>query len=176
MLDGVVQRRAVLQQSGAGWPRGLPAPASAVVGAVARDKDAHGFLAELGRRALAVVCTSVPSATRGLPADELHAIATALGIASEVEPDPQRAFRRGAQQPETAGAWLLVTGSLYLVGALRGDVYGSERRTEAGLRLRRPPIRSKASRVFFGKASLLDDMGDRAPIAARENFLPFWST
>ena len=102
----------------------LAGPCVAVV-ALARDKDAHGFLAELGKRASAVVCTSVPSATRGLPADELHAIATALGIASEVEPDPQRALRRGAELAETAGAWLLVTGSLYLVGALRGDVFGA---------------------------------------------------
>ena len=102
----------------------LAGPCVAVV-ALARDKDAHGFLAELGKRASAVVCTSVPSATRGLPADELHAIATALGIASEVEPDPQRALRRGAALAETAGAWLLVTGSLYLVGALRGDVFGA---------------------------------------------------
>ena len=92
------------------------------VAALARDKDASGFLTELGNRASAIVATSVPSATRGLPADELQAIAASLGIASEVEPDPKRAFGRGVELAEAAGAWLLVTGSLYLVGALREDV------------------------------------------------------
>jgi dihydrofolate synthase/folylpolyglutamate synthase len=99
----------------------LAGPCVAVV-ALAQDKDAVGFLTELGKRASAIVATSVPSATRGLPATELRAIATSLGIASEVEPDPKRAFRRGAELAETSGAWLLATGSLYLVGALRRDV------------------------------------------------------
>ncbi len=92
------------------------------VAALARDKDAVGFLTELGKRASPIVATSVPSATRGLPASELQAIAASLGIASEAEPDPVRAFRRGAALAETSAAWLLVTGSLYLVGALRPDV------------------------------------------------------
>ena len=95
-------------------------PCVAVV-ALARDKDATGFLTELGRRASAIVCTSVPSAIRGRPAAELQEIAASLGIAAEVEPDPHRAFRRGAALAEDAGAWLLATGSLYLVGALRGE-------------------------------------------------------
>ena len=102
----------------------LAGPCVAVV-ALARDKDATGFLAELGRRATTIVCTSVPSATRGRPAEELQAIAASLGIAAEVEPDPKRAFRRGAELAEQAGAWLLVTGSLYLVGALRSEVFGA---------------------------------------------------
>ena len=135
--------------------------------ALARDKDAHGFLAELGRRALAVVCTSVPSATRGLPADELHAIATALGIASEVEPDPQRALRRGAELAETAGAWLLVTGSLYLVGALRGDVLGCKRRAEAGLRLHRAGYQVQSIARFW-KSLLAGRHGDRARLRRRK--------
>lgn len=96
-------------------------PCVAVV-ALAADKDAAGFLEELGRRASAIVCTNVPSAVRGRPAAELQAIAASFGIAAEAEPDPQRAFRRGAELARQAGAWLLVTGSLYLVGALRGEV------------------------------------------------------
>jgi dihydrofolate synthase/folylpolyglutamate synthase len=95
--------------------------------ALARDKDARGFLTELGKRATAVVCTSVPSAARGRPADELKAIAASLGIAAEVEPDPHRAFRRGLELAGQAGAWLLVTGSLYLVGALRRDALAPPR-------------------------------------------------
>ncbi len=111
----------------------LAGPCVAVV-ALARDKDAHGFLTELGNRASAIIATSVPSATRGLPADELHAIAASLGIASEVEPDPKRAFRRGAELAETTDAWLLVTGSLYLVGALRAEVARMRRGSDAARR------------------------------------------
>ncbi|MGO9423333.1 bifunctional folylpolyglutamate synthase/dihydrofolate synthase [Roseiarcus sp.] len=96
-------------------------PCVAVV-ALAQDKDAAGFLTEVGRRASTIVCTNVPSATRGRPAAELHAIAASLGRPSEVEPDPKRAFRRGVELARRNGMWLLVTGSLYLVGALRGEV------------------------------------------------------
>ena len=90
--------------------------------ALARDKDADGFLAELAARAATIVCTTVPSATRGRPALELQSIAASLGIAAEAEPDPKRAFARGTELAGRSGAWLLVTGSLYLVGALRADV------------------------------------------------------
>jgi dihydrofolate synthase/folylpolyglutamate synthase len=98
----------------------LAGPCVAVV-ALARDKDAAGFLAEVGRRASLIVCTSVPSATRGRPADELQAIAASLGLPCEAEPDPKRALRRGMEHAEKAGAWLIVTGSLYLVGELRAE-------------------------------------------------------
>ncbi len=98
----------------------LAAPCVAVV-ALAADKDARGFLAELRRRASAVVFTDLPSTNRGRPARDLHAIARALGLASEVERDPHKAFRRGLELAERAGAWLFITGSLYLVGELRGE-------------------------------------------------------
>ncbi len=104
----------------------LAGPCIAVV-ALARDKDATGFLSELGKRATTIVCTSVPSATRGRPAAELGAIAASLGIEAEVEPDPRSAFRRGVALAERAGAWLLVTGSLYLVGELRREVLAMPR-------------------------------------------------
>ncbi|RBP04046.1 dihydrofolate synthase/folylpolyglutamate synthase [Roseiarcus fermentans] len=99
----------------------LAGPCVAVV-ALARDKDAPGFLAELGRRATVLVCADAPSAARGRPAAELRAIAASLGIDSEAEPDARRAFLRGAELARRSGGWLLVTGSLYLVGALRGEL------------------------------------------------------
>ena len=43
-----------------------------------------------------------------------------LGLASEVEEDAARAFRRAVELAARSRTWLLVTGSLYLVGALRG--------------------------------------------------------
>ncbi|MBV9290452.1 MAG: bifunctional folylpolyglutamate synthase/dihydrofolate synthase [Hyphomicrobiales bacterium] len=98
----------------------LAGPCVAVV-ALAADKDAEGFLAELARRALAVVVTDVPGASRSRPAAELAAIARALSLETEVEVDAQRAFRRGLELAREANAWLLATGSLYLVGALRGE-------------------------------------------------------
>ncbi len=92
--------------------------------ALAGDKDATGFLAALGKRASSIVLTDVPSASRGRPAADLAAVASRLGLQSEVVPDPQRAFHRGVELARKANAWLLVTGSLYLVGALRGEVRG----------------------------------------------------
>ena len=104
---------------------GFSGPCVAVV-ALAQDKDAAGFLAELSRRATAILCTNVPWATRGRPAAELQAVAASLGIAAGVEPDPTRAFRLGVSLAEKASAWLLVTGSLYLVGEVRGEARSLE--------------------------------------------------
>jgi dihydrofolate synthase / folylpolyglutamate synthase len=98
---------------------GLEGPCVAVV-ALAADKDAPGFLAELARRAARIVFTEVASGSRSRAASELQAIAASLGLASEFAPDPHAAFRRGVDLAREAGGWLLITGSLYLVGELRG--------------------------------------------------------
>jgi dihydrofolate synthase/folylpolyglutamate synthase len=98
---------------------GLSGPCVAIV-ALAGDKDAAGFLSELSRRATVAVFTELPVAGRGRSATDLAELATSLGITSEEEPDARRAFERGVQLASSAGAWVLVTGSLYLVGALRG--------------------------------------------------------
>ena len=95
--------------------------------ALAADKDAAGFVAALGRRASAIVFTDVPGSSRGRAPAELQALAASLGLKSEAEPDTQRAFRRGIELAIEADAWLLVTGSLYLVGALRSAVAGAAR-------------------------------------------------
>ena len=96
----------------------LACPCVALV-ALAADKDAAGFVAELGRKTSHIVFTELPSSNRGRSATELAALASSLGLEAESEPDPERAFRRGVALAREAGAWLLVTGSLYLVGALR---------------------------------------------------------
>ena len=100
-------------------------PCVAVV-ALAADKDARGLIAELGGRASAIVFTDLPDSRKGRSPDDLHALAASLGLKSEIERDPKRAFRRGAELAARAGAWLLVTGSLYLVGALRKEA-GAQR-------------------------------------------------
>ncbi len=105
---------------------GLAGPCVAVV-ALAADKDAKGFLAELGRRASTIVFTDLPDSRRGRPPAELHELAASLGVKSELERDPKQAFRRGVELAAKANAWLIITGSLYLVGALRGEVAGATR-------------------------------------------------
>jgi dihydrofolate synthase / folylpolyglutamate synthase len=104
----------------------LSGPCVAVV-ALAADKDATRFVAELDGRASAIVLTNLPGSSRGRPPAELKAIAASLGIASEVEPDAKHAYRRGLELAGKANAWLLVAGSLYLVGALRAAVMGEAR-------------------------------------------------
>lgn len=98
----------------------LAGPCVAVV-ALAADKDARGFLTELGRRVATVVFTGLPSTNRGRSPADLQAIARTLGLASEVERDPHRALRRGLELAAKARAWLIVTGSLYLVGKLHDE-------------------------------------------------------
>lgn len=84
---------------------------------LARDKDAPGLLKALRSHADRLVCTSVESG-RHWPADELAGLARELGFEALAEPDASVAL---AQAMARAGAdgWVLVTGSLYLVGALR---------------------------------------------------------
>ncbi len=102
-------------------------PCVAIV-ALAADKDAKGFVAELGKRASTIVFTDLPGSSRGRPPDELQRLAASLGLDSEAEPDAKRALSRGAALATEAKTWLLVTGSLYLVGALRGAVIDARRR------------------------------------------------
>jgi dihydrofolate synthase / folylpolyglutamate synthase len=99
----------------------LSGPCAAIV-ALAADKDAQGFVGELAGRASTVVFTDLPGSSRGRSPAELRALASSLGVASEVEPDAKRALKRGLELARQANAWLMVTGSLYLVGALRGAI------------------------------------------------------
>jgi dihydrofolate synthase / folylpolyglutamate synthase len=96
--------------------------------ALAADKDAKGFVAELGKRASTIVFTDLPGSSRSRPPDELQRIAASLGLKSEAEPDAKRALNRATALATGAKTWLLVTGSLYLVGALRGAVIDARRR------------------------------------------------
>ena len=97
----------------------LAGPCVAIV-ALAADKDGTGFLSELAKRASTAILTELPGSSRGRAPAELAAIAGALGLRSEVEPQAERALARGLELAAQTDAWLLVTGSLYLIGALRG--------------------------------------------------------
>ncbi len=96
----------------------LSGPCVAIV-ALAADKDAEGFVTELARRASTAIFCDVPGSSRARSPVELKALAESLGLISEVEPDAKRALERGLELAREASAWLLITGSLYLVGALR---------------------------------------------------------
>jgi dihydrofolate synthase/folylpolyglutamate synthase len=87
---------------------------------LARDKDARGLLKALEGRADRLVCTSVEGGRHWLAA-ELAGLARELGFEALAEPDASEAL---AQAVARAGAdgWVLVTGSLYLVGALRNSL------------------------------------------------------
>jgi dihydrofolate synthase / folylpolyglutamate synthase len=112
----------------------LSGPCVAIM-ALAADKDAEGFMAELVGRASTVVFTDLPGSSRGRSPAELKALAESLGLESEVEPDAKRALKRGLELAARANAWLLVTGSLYLVGALRPAI-GEAASTPAPVRSR----------------------------------------
>jgi dihydrofolate synthase / folylpolyglutamate synthase len=109
----------------------LAGPCVAIV-ALAGDKDAQSFVAELGKRASAIVFTDLPGSSRGRSPAELQALAGSLGLASEVEPEVKRALKRGLELATQANAWLIVTGSLYLVGALRPPIVGAARAPSQG--------------------------------------------
>jgi dihydrofolate synthase/folylpolyglutamate synthase len=99
----------------------LASPCVAIV-ALAADKDAEGFLSELGKRASTLIFTDLPGSSRGRAPAELAALARSLGLRSEVERHAKRALSRGLELATQTDAWLLVTGSLYLIGALRGAI------------------------------------------------------
>ncbi|MBB3452899.1 dihydrofolate synthase/folylpolyglutamate synthase [Rhizobium sp. BK313] len=93
--------------------------------ALASDKDARGFLTVLSRYVAHVLFTEASGSGRFYPASELEALATSMGIACESEPDVRKALESAATMASENGGWVLVTGSLYLVGALRGVVLKS---------------------------------------------------
>ncbi|WP_244276339.1 bifunctional folylpolyglutamate synthase/dihydrofolate synthase [Methylobacterium indicum] len=107
----------------------LPGPCIALV-AMAGDKDAPGFLAVLARHAARLVCTEMPE-RRGHGAEMLQALAAVAGAEAEAVALPGAALARAADLAAARGGWLLVTGSLHLVGALRGatqaEAYGRGR-------------------------------------------------
>ncbi|MEZ2130337.1 MULTISPECIES: folylpolyglutamate synthase/dihydrofolate synthase family protein [unclassified Sinorhizobium] len=90
--------------------------------ALAADKDAAGFLTAMSHHPVTAIFTAFPTAGRTRSPDELRDLAQTLGMPSEVVPDPMQAFERACEQALKTGSWILVTGSLYLVGLLREAV------------------------------------------------------
>ncbi len=139
----IVQREPLVVLDGAHNPEKMQ---SFVEGALELDKperrivvlgslDAHDFLS--GARIVAPIADEVivtaPSATErsSAPTDEIASVARDAGKPVEVIPDPRAAIR-AALLRATANDHVLVTGSLYLVGAVRELWYDSESIVEAG--------------------------------------------
>jgi len=94
----------------------LEAPPVVVLG-MGLEKDAGGLLKALRGRADRVLCTSVGEGPYR-NADELAALGRELGLATRSVPDSRAALDEAVAIAGTR-SWVLVTGSLHLVGALR---------------------------------------------------------
>ena len=97
---------------------GLAGPCSAVL-SVGRDKDARGLLKALAARVDRVHCTSVGE--RQWSPQDLQALAAAQGLDAVADDSPEGAVASAAVE-SASGGWVLVTGSLHLVGAVRGGL------------------------------------------------------
>lgn len=91
-----------------------------VVLALARDKDHAGILKALRGRVDRVHSTTVPSGIH-LEAASLAQRVQEGGLDGEEVADARDALHRACARAAASGGWVLGIGSLYLVGALRGD-------------------------------------------------------
>jgi dihydrofolate synthase/folylpolyglutamate synthase len=93
-----------------------------LVTSIVRDKDAAGILAALAP-AVSVVVPTESSNPRALPSADLAALARALGLETEVSPDPRAALEL-ARRRVGQGGLVVVAGSIFLVGQLRAHLLG----------------------------------------------------
>jgi dihydrofolate synthase/folylpolyglutamate synthase len=91
-----------------------------VVGLLA-PRDPTAVLEALDAPTADLVVACSPASPRALPASEVAAAAARLGVSAEVVPDVGRAVQRALDRAGTDDA-VLVTGSLYVVGAARAHL------------------------------------------------------
>lgn len=104
-----------------GSPTGSPPRESGIaVLALGKDKDAPAMLKVLSRVVDRVICTTAGDGPYRAPG-ELQEEAARLSLTAAARPDPREAFRH-ALTAARGGGWVLVTGSLHLVGAVRRDI------------------------------------------------------
>ena len=89
--------------------------------ALGADKNVQEMVSRLVGVAAHVVCTSLGAERRGRSAQDLVAAAYSFGLRAEVAETPIAAWQRCLAIAQ-AGDWILITGSLYLVGDLREHV------------------------------------------------------
>lgn len=81
-----------------------------------RDKDVSGMLAELAPLCRRIVCTTAPSPRAHIASELARMAANVTSVAVEAVPSPDEALRRA----RGAGARIVVAGSIFLLGPLRG--------------------------------------------------------
>lgn len=91
-----------------------------VVGLLA-PRDPTSLLEALDAATAHLVVACTPDSPRAVPASEVAAAAARLGVPAEVVPDVRRAVDRGISRAGVGDA-VLVTGSLYVVGAARSHL------------------------------------------------------
>jgi dihydrofolate synthase/folylpolyglutamate synthase len=89
--------------------------------ALANDKDARGMLRVMSQHASHIVFTELPGTSRGHDVALLETIAGSLGVTCETLSDPLKAFERAIDVASKRGLWVIVTGSLHLVGSIRNS-------------------------------------------------------
>jgi dihydrofolate synthase/folylpolyglutamate synthase len=97
----------------------LSGKAHAVVG-MGADKDASALLKALRGRVDRLLCTSAGRGPYRDP-EELAGLARSLGFAAEAAADAREALDEALDRAR-GGGWVLVTGSLHLVGRVRGPL------------------------------------------------------
>jgi dihydrofolate synthase/folylpolyglutamate synthase len=98
--------------------------------ALASDKNAADIVGRLKSTAASVVCTGLQGDRPAWDPTELAKLCARYGLDSEVIDDPACGLAR-CLELAPAGSWVLVTGSLYLVGAVRRQMLQSS----SGLRV-----------------------------------------
>jgi dihydrofolate synthase/folylpolyglutamate synthase len=92
--------------------------------AIMGDKDVRGVLEALAPKVTTIVCTALDM-KRALPIQKLAERVAETGRPFVVEPDPLRAMKR-AQDTAGAQGRVLVAGSIFLVGFVRGQLTGEQ--------------------------------------------------
>ncbi len=96
----------------------------AVVFGTGRDKQAFAMLELLKQnRVDATICTQAGSDVQSSTSHELHHFAGELGLTTEDIPEPRDALMQALALVAGRG-WILVTGSLRLVGEIRPIIRG----------------------------------------------------
>jgi dihydrofolate synthase/folylpolyglutamate synthase len=90
----------------------------AVVFGLGRDKQARAMLDMLWHRTAVVVCTQATGGPPAFSPTELCSLAEGAGLAAEAIAHPEDALARAVMAVPARG-WILVTGSLHIVGEVR---------------------------------------------------------
>ncbi len=106
----------------AGYLEGVDAPPPVLLFGATQGKPVRTLLAALAGRVDRVVLT-VPPVNKGLPVAEVEPVARELFSEVDVEPSPAAALER-ARALAGSERYVLVTGSLYLVGEILGVLSG----------------------------------------------------